>query len=124
MISQRGEIGRAGLGPVVFGLRFLDRVGKNKQLIDLRDLQRVQQTLRRPHDDEITAGIFSGNVCAYEATYPRGVNVRNVRNVQNQKVSMIAPHHRLEAKKVIQQQRAVQAEYDARSTSIFDSLDI
>jgi len=81
MISQRGEIGRAGLGPVVFGLRFLDRVGKNKQLIDLRDLQRVQQTLRRPHDDEITAGIFSGNVCAYEAAYPRGVNVRDVRNV-------------------------------------------
>jgi len=105
------------------GARFVHRTGEYKQLVHFRGLQHVQESLRSPDDDEFSSGVLARDMGTHEATYPGRIDVRHIRDVNHKQVRLVAPHHRLEAEKVTQQQRAVQAENDTLSARVIYTFD-
>ena len=87
----------------------LDISSEGKELIHFRDLERPNQAFAGADDDELAAGVVARDVGAYQAADARGVNIRNIGDIDDQQLSGVGAHHRLEQKEVSEQQGAVQA---------------
>jgi len=106
------------------GACFFHRTGKYKQLVHFGGLQHAQKALRSTYYDELSSCVLARDMRTHEAAYAGRIDIGHIRDVNHEQVRLVAPHHRLKAEKVTQQQRAVQAENDTLSTRVIYTFNL
>jgi hypothetical protein len=85
-------------------------IEETKELLDPRNLERVVDALAHAYQRQIPSAMLAGNVCAYQRPDTGGIDVRDIREIDDQRSGGVGAYRGLELKHRGHHQGSIEAE--------------